>query len=153
MEASREEKSSNQPQTKKNLTNYNKSYNIQNLNPRLMSPNESNESPVSSIRSRTSDLPKVGDALKRMVLTDERCFGDAERLNEYWKRKPDGNYESVSYDPDRKRFLLVHRHDGVVAIDVERFYELVARKTMFLIQKTIQELSREVLVKIRSINK
>jgi hypothetical protein len=118
-----------------------------------MSPTERNESPVSYIRSRTSDLPRVGNALKRMVFTDERCFGDAERLNEYWKRKPDANYESVSYDPDRKRFLLVHRHDGVVAMDVEKFYGLVAQKTMLLIQKNIQELSQEVFAKIRSMNK
>lgn len=143
MEASWPEKSSNQPQTDKNLTNYNNSYNIQNPKPRLMSPNESNEGPVSYIRSRTSDLPKVGDALKRMVLSDERCFGAAASLTEYWKNRPDSDILAIRYDQPRQLFVLTHRLDGEFTMTPEKFFMLV-------VQKTYQLLSEEVKARVKS---
>ncbi len=142
MEASKPEKSSIQPQTKKNLTNYGNGYNIRNPKPRLMSPTESNESPVSYIRSRTSDLPKVGDALKRMVLSDERCFAAAASLTEYWKNRPDRDILAIRYDQSQQLFVLTHRLDGEFTMTPEKFFMLVA-------QKTVRLLSQEVAGRIR----
>lgn len=107
-----------------------------------MSPNESNEGPVSYIRSRTSDLPKVGDALKRMVLSDERCFAAAASLTEYWKNRPDSDILAIRYDQPRQLFVLTHRLDGEFTMTPEKFFMLVA-------QKTVQLLSQEVAGRIR----
>lgn len=108
-----------------------------------MSPIDSNEGPVSYIRSRTSDLPKVGDAFKRMVLSDDRCFAAAASLTEYWKTRPDRDILAIRYDQTRKLFMLTHRLDGEFTMTPERFFIVVA-------QKTVQLLSQEVAVRIKS---
>ncbi len=108
-----------------------------------MSPTESNESPVSTIRSRSSDLPKVGDALKRMVLSDDRCFAAAGSLTEYWKKRPDSDILAIRYEQSRQLFVLTHRADGEFTMSPEKFFMLVAQKTVLL-------LSQEVAGRIRS---
>lgn len=108
-----------------------------------MVPTERNEGPVSYIRSRTSDLPKVGDALKKMVLNDERCFTAAASLTEYWKTKPDQDILEIRYDQSRKHFILTHRLDGEFTMTPERFFMLV-------VQKTYQLLSEEVRARVKS---
>ncbi len=117
-----------------------------------MSLHESDDSPVSYIRSHRSDLNKVRKALKRMVFrmvfSDERRRADAEALNAYWKTYPDPNYFAIKYDGQQKVFVLSHSVEGQVTMTPEDFYEVAEEKVDFAFPDEVRNKSGKVRGKI-----
>ncbi len=109
-----------------------------------MPPADSKDGALHYIRNHRSDLPKVGDALKRIIFSEERCKGDAQRLNDYWKEQPDKDILAIRFDAESGNFILTHRLDGDFMMSPEKFYTLVAKKA-------IQIFSDEISHKIRTL--
>lgn len=108
-----------------------------------MSLHESDDSPVSYIRSPRSDLVKVGNSFRKMIF-DELCFVTAKGLTKYWKRRPDEKISSIQYDQKQKLFVLSHRVDGEFTMTPQQFFTVLDQNNEQVLSEEPQLLSEEL---------